>query len=163
MYRELARNEEELRHMREFGLRYDITVIPPAKLGKEYVKTAGHYHPTSPRADVSYAEIYQSTGRICYLSSAESREEGQDSGRSCCRGSKGDIVFVQPDYGYITVNRLEKILKMANWVCRDFSSLYEPVKKFGGGAYFFLEDGFVRNPKSALPRKVQKTILGKIF
>lgn len=41
MYRELARNEDEFRHIREFGLRYDITVIPPAKLGKEYVKTEG--------------------------------------------------------------------------------------------------------------------------
>ncbi|KKH49577.1 hypothetical protein EO93_15600 [Methanosarcina sp. 1.H.A.2.2] len=35
---------------------------------------------------------------------------------------------------------------MANWVCVDFSSLYEPVRQFGGGAYFLLEDGFVRNP-----------------
>jgi glucose-6-phosphate isomerase len=35
---------------------------------------------------------------------------------------------------------------MANWVFRDFSSLYEPIRKFGGGAYFLLESGFVRNP-----------------
>jgi glucose-6-phosphate isomerase, archaeal len=42
IYRELARNEEELRLVREFGLRYNITVIPPAKLGNEYVKAAGH-------------------------------------------------------------------------------------------------------------------------
>ena len=45
MYRELAQNEEDLRLMQEFGLRYDITIIPPARLGKEYVKTAEHYHP----------------------------------------------------------------------------------------------------------------------
>ncbi|MGE5402912.1 MAG: hypothetical protein ACM3S2_21140 [Ignavibacteriales bacterium] len=27
MYRKLARNEEELRHMREFGLRYDMILL----------------------------------------------------------------------------------------------------------------------------------------
>jgi len=26
------------------GLRYDITTIPPKMLGKEFVKTKGHYH-----------------------------------------------------------------------------------------------------------------------
>ena len=56
MYRELARSKEELELMQEFGLRYDITVIPPAKLGKEYIKTAGHYHPKIPKADISYSE-----------------------------------------------------------------------------------------------------------
>jgi glucose-6-phosphate isomerase len=38
---------------------------------------------------------------------------------------------------------------MANWVCKDFSSLYEPVKQFGGGAYFCLKMGFVRNQNYA--------------
>ena len=59
---------------------------------------------------------------------------------------EGDLVFVPPNYGHITVNRSEKVLKMANWVCRDFSSLYEPIRQFGGGAYFLLEEGFFRNP-----------------
>lgn len=45
--------------MREFGLRYDITVIQPVKLGKEYVKTAGRYQPKAPKTDVTYTEIYQ--------------------------------------------------------------------------------------------------------
>jgi glucose-6-phosphate isomerase len=27
--------------------------------GKEYVKTAGYYHPKAPKADVSYTEIYK--------------------------------------------------------------------------------------------------------
>jgi glucose-6-phosphate isomerase, archaeal len=68
---------------------------------------------------------------------------------------KGDIVFVPPDYGHITINRSDKALKMANWVCRDFSSLYEPVKQFGGGAYFLLEDGLVRNPNYVSVPKIR--------
>jgi glucose-6-phosphate isomerase len=146
MYRELARDEEELRLMREFGLRYDITVIPPARLGKEYVKTAGHYHPRAQKADVSYSEIYQVLeGEAVYLLQKAGRG-GRVADVVVVEAGEGDIVFVPPDYGHITVNRSNKVLKMANWVCRDFSSLYEPVRQFGGGAYFLLEGGFVRNP-----------------
>jgi hypothetical protein len=46
---------------------------------------------------------------------------------------------------HITINSSEKVLKVANGVCKDFSSLYEPVKPFEGGAFFLLENGFVRN------------------
>lgn len=35
---------------------------------------------------------------------------------------------------------------MANWVCRDFSSVYEPIKRLSGAAYFLLESGFLQNP-----------------
>ena len=35
---------------------------------------------------------------------------------------------------------------MANWVCRDFSSIYEPIKRLCGASYFLLKDGFAKNP-----------------
>ena len=37
-------------------------------------------------------------------------------------------------------------MKMANWVCRDFSSIYEPIKRLSGASYFLLNDGFIKNP-----------------
>ncbi len=145
MYRELARNEDELRHMRKFGFRYDITVIPPAKLGKEYVKTAGHYHPKAPKADISYTEVYQVLeGSATYLLQ-KAVSKGRVLDVAVVEAAKGDIVFIPPDYGHITINKCDKVLKMANWVCKDFSSLYEPVKLFGGGAYFLFESGFVKS------------------
>jgi glucose-6-phosphate isomerase len=147
MYRELARNQEELKLAKKFGLRYDITIIPPARLGKEYVKTAGHYHPQAPKADFSFSEIYQVLdGEAIYLLQKAGRG-GNVLDVVAVEAGKGDIVFIPPDYGHITINASKSILKMANWVCRDFSSLYEPVKQFGGGAYFRLEEGFVKNPK----------------
>ncbi|MGB9927147.1 MAG: glucose-6-phosphate isomerase family protein [Methanosarcina sp.] len=131
--------------MKEFGLRYDITIIPPAMLGKEFVKTAGHYHPKAPRAHVSFSEIYQVLeGEAVYLLQKAGRG-GRIDDAVIIEAKKGDIVFIPPDYGHITINRYKKTLKMANWVCRDFSSLYEPIKQFGGGAYFLLENGFIKN------------------
>lgn len=149
MYRDLARNEKELRLIQEFGLRYDITIIPPAVLGREFVKTAGHYHPKAPKTNVSFSEIYQVLeGEAVYLLQKAGRG-GKVEDVAVVEAGEGDLVFVPPDYGHITINRSENILKMANWVCRNFSSLYEPVKQFGGGAYFLLEEGFVKNQNYA--------------
>ncbi len=36
---------------------------------------------------------------------------------------------------------------MANWVCSDFSSIYDFFREKGGASYFMLEEGFIPNPK----------------
>ena len=58
---------------------------------------------------------------------------------SCGNASKyynkkeGDKVVVPPNYGHITINPFDKTLVMSNWVCSDFPSIYEPIKRLGGG------------------------------
>ena len=48
--------------------------------------------------------------------------------------TRGDKVIVPPNYGHVTNNPSEKTLRMANWVCRSFESLYEPYTQHHGGA-----------------------------
>ncbi|MDG6242891.1 MAG: glucose-6-phosphate isomerase family protein [Methanolobus sp.] len=145
MYRDLSKNESDHKIIVGNSLRYDITIIPPAMLGDEYVKTAGHYHPPVPGHHVSYAELYQVLkGEAIYLLQKAEGERIVDV--IVCKAKEGDLVLVPPDYGHITINASDKTLKMANWVCRDFSSLYEPIRKLFGGAYYLLKSGFVKNP-----------------
>ncbi len=166
MYRELSRTASDLQRMRKAGLRYDITVIPPARLGKEFVKTKGHYHPPVPGAEVSYPEIYQVLeGEAIYLLQKAEGESIPDV--VVIEAGKGDVVIVPPGYGHITINRSETTLKMANWVCTSFSSVYEPVRKAGGGAYYLLEgEGFVPNsnyvsvPEIRMVEPVEPELLG---
>ena len=67
MYRDLAMNENDREILSNQKLRYDITVIPPATLGTEYVKTKGHYHPDAP-SGTGYPELYQVlAGKAHYL------------------------------------------------------------------------------------------------
>ena len=40
MFRAVSKDEEDEREIKDKGLRYDITIIPPNKLGLEFVKTA---------------------------------------------------------------------------------------------------------------------------
>ncbi|WP_292467064.1 glucose-6-phosphate isomerase family protein [Methanolobus sp.] len=145
MYRDLSKNGSDYNKIVENRLRYDITIIPPAMLGDEYVKTAGHYHPPVPGQDVSYAELYQVLeGEAIYL--LQKAEGDKIIDVIVFEAKAGDLALVPPGYGHITINASEVPLKMANWVCRDFSSLYEPIKKLFGGAYYMLTDGFVKNP-----------------
>ncbi len=143
MYRDLYLSRSDRDRLLDQGLRYDITVIPPGMLGLEYIKTAGHYHPIPPGGRVSYPEIYEVLeGEALYL-----LQKQDFSDAVAVNASPGDKVLVPPDYGHITINRSNKTLKMANFVAREFSSLYDPYRQKGGGAYFFTKDGFVKNPR----------------
>ena len=55
-------------------------------------------------------------------------------------------MIIPPDYGHVTINASNKELKMANWVSRDFSSIYEPFINMHGAAYYLTTEGMIRNP-----------------
>lgn len=144
MYRDLSLSKKDSLTMKEHGLRYDITVIPPRMLGCEYVKTAGHYHPFVPGMVVTYPEIYEVLGgEAHYLLQKQGVEGIEDV--ILIKAGTGDKVIIPPGYGHLTINASNKILKMANWVARDFESIYSPIKEKRGGAYFYLEDGMTKN------------------
>ena len=146
MYRDMCKTKAESDQIKEHNLRYDITVIPPNMLGHEYIKTAGHYHPEVPGANMSYTEVYQVLeGEATYL--LQKTDDGKVTDVVIIKAQAGDNVIVPPDYGHITVNASDKILKMANWVCGEFASVYEPIKELAGGAYYLLESGIIKNPK----------------
>lgn len=146
MYRELSLSKNDALTMKEHGLRYDITVIPPRMLGCEFVKTAGHYHPVVPGTDITFPEIYEVlSGEARYLMQKPEGDGIKDV--ILIKAGEEDKVIIPPGYGHLTINASNRVLKMANWVARDFESIYAPIKEKGGGAYFFLENGAVKNPR----------------
>jgi len=154
MYRDLSLSRADKEKLLQQDLRYDITVIPPNMLGREYIKTAGHYHPLVPGGSVTYPELYEVLeGEALYL-----LQNLDLSDVVAVYASAGDKVLVPPNYGHITINRSNKTLKMANFVARNFSSLYDPFREKGGGAYFFTKDGWIKNdryPEAAELRRVE--------
>ncbi len=146
MYRQLSLSKTDASAMKEHGLRYDITVIPPRMLGCEYVKTAGHYHPQVPGKNVTFPEIYEVlSGEAHYLLQKPEDDGIQDV--ILVKAGEGDKVIIPPDYGHLTINASNKILKMANWVAQNFESIYLPIKEKGGGAYFLLDKGMMKNQR----------------
>ena len=152
MFREVAENDLDEEKIQALGLRYDVTIIPPLKLGLEFVKTAGHYHPFVPGSNLTYPEIYEVLeGEAHYL--LQKREEVECGGEAITDvilipAHRGDKVIIPPNYGHVTINPANTTLKMANWVARSFSSIYDPYKERGGAAYFELTSGkLVRNER----------------
>ncbi|KGK98298.1 glucose-6-phosphate isomerase [Methanococcoides methylutens] len=146
MFRHLSKSEAELKTINKQHLRYDITVIPPGMMGREFVKTAGHYHPNVPGEDISYPEVYQVLeGEATYLLQKHEVDDIIDV--VVIKAKAGDIALIPPEYGHVTINASDEPLKMANWVCCDFASSYVPFRDMEGGAYYLLDKGFVKNPR----------------
>ena len=141
MYRNVCRPEDE-ELFEECGLRYDVTVIPPAKVGEEFVKTFGHYHPPTEEG-ASYAEVYEVlSGEAYYLLQKPSNEDIEEF--VLVYAPKGATVVIPPDYGHVTVNPSEETLVMCNLVSSEFSSRYEKYKELRGAAYYLLTNGELR-------------------
>ncbi|KXA95392.1 hypothetical protein AKJ65_01915 [candidate division MSBL1 archaeon SCGC-AAA259E19] len=145
MYRGLWREGDE-KKIKSAGLRYDITVIPPLKMGCEYVKTKGHYHPEAAPG-VTYPEIYEVLeGEAHYLLQKLSSQETKVEDVVLIQAEAGDKALIPPNYGHVTINPSEETLKMANWVDRSFESTYKSIVELGGGAYFEkVGGGLVKN------------------
>ena len=120
------------------GLRYDITVIPPRMLGKEFVKTKGHNHAGY------YGEAYMVLkGEGFYLFQ---KGDGNKIDDVCVvKAKEGDIVIVPAGYGHITINPSNKKLKMANWVKKEDKGNFSLFEKMHGACYFFTTKGWVKN------------------
>jgi len=141
MYRDVHLLKDE-KAIRERGLRYDITIIPPGKLGREYVKTAGHYHPEIPGKKVTYPEIYEVLrGEAHYLLQKKKEDSDEIERAVVIKAKAGDKVLIPPGYGHITINPSKEVLVMANWVADNFKSIYGPIQRKRGGAYYEIEEG----------------------
>src|SRR5258708_74520 len=58
VYRHLAR-PEDVELVEKNRLSYDITILPPVMLGKEFNKTLGHYHANIPGSAIAHPEVYE--------------------------------------------------------------------------------------------------------
>lgn len=144
MFRDVYYSKSDYERIREYNLRYDITVIPPAKVGKEFIKTYGHYHPIA-EDNLSYTEIYEVLrGEALYVLQKEEKNGVVDV--IAVKACEGDKVVIPPNYGHVTVNDSKKELWMANWVYRNFKSNYEPYRMRRGACYYYTEEGWIKNP-----------------
>ena len=143
MYREVSRDETDRAWMQSHHIRYDITVIPPANLGGEQVKTKGHYHPEN-QAGVGYPELYEvMEGFAHFLLQTKALDD-----IVLLEARKGDIFCIPPGYGHVTINpTLDETLTMANLVSTAFSREYALYENMHGAARYELIGGTIKkNP-----------------
>ena len=139
MFRNVFKKENE-KAIAENKLRYDVTIIPPNTIGGEYIKTAGHYHPVA-KDGLSFPEIYEVlSGEGLFMLQKESNFAGNKKIKAVfVLGKEGDLIFIPPNYGHITINVSKDTLCMANWVSSAFESVYGNIKEKKGGAFYILK------------------------
>lgn len=125
-------------------IRYDITIIPPKIIGKEYAKTFGHFHPYAEK-ELTYPEVCHVIRGSCKFL-LEKKNSDYSMNVLLVSAKEGDTVLIPPNYGHVTINDSKTTLIMANLVSTKFQSDYEEYEKNNGGAYYLLMDGLVQNP-----------------
>ncbi len=116
-------------------LRYDLTFIFPGFIGEEYNKTHGHFHPRSGTGRY-YGEFYEVlSGKAMFLLQHRKLEEF-----IVVEAGKGEGIFIDGEYGHVTVNIGKRPLLLGNLVIDGFQSQYGPVKKKRGFAYYVFKD-----------------------
>jgi len=133
MYRDVRLlKDEEL--LKKYNLRYDVTVIKPDRLGRELMKTAGHYHPGN------FGELYEVVAgkAFCMLQKANRGDYRIIEDVILVEASVGQKIVIPPGYGHILINPGSQALVTSNWVSSRFSSEYDLYKRAKGAAYFVI-------------------------
>lgn len=122
------------------NIRYDLTVLVPGKIGREYIKTVGHFHPLKANGTETFPEYYEVlSGEAIYLLQKNARS-GDVEEVIVVEAKAGDKVFIPPGYGHVTINPGDSHLVMANLIESNFVSNYGPLAEKHGAAYYYIQD-----------------------
>lgn len=120
------------------GLRYDITVISPKMIGKEFIRTKGN------RNSKNFPELYTVLeGEAIFLMQKTKQTIIEDV--MAIKTQKGDWVIVPAKYAVVMINPSKKVLKTGNWVSKKNENIYEELEKMGGACYFYTKTGWIEN------------------
>jgi len=120
------------------NLRYDITIIPPQMLGKEFARTKGN------RNSNDFPELYTVIrGKAILLMQRADGKIIKDV--LAIKLRRGDWVIIPPDCAVVTINPTKKNLKTANWVSEKNENIYREVETMKGLCYYYTKDGWVKN------------------
>jgi len=134
-------------------IRYDITIILPKMLGKEFAKTKGHYH------FGSYGELYKVLkGEAIFLMQKKKNKLIDDV--YYVRAKSGDYIAIAPFYGHVIINSSDQPLKIANWISPNCKADYESIERKAGFSYYYTNRGWLKNKnyKKVLKLKAKKAL-----
>ena len=120
------------------GLRYDVTVMPPKMLGKEFPKTKGNCNSNN------FFELYIVLGgEALVLMQKMKGKTVKDV--VAIKAKRGDYIIEPPDYYVITINPSKKLLKIGTWVSEKNKNIYKELEKMHGACYYYTKSGWIKN------------------
>jgi glucose-6-phosphate isomerase len=124
------------------GLTFSCVVLPPLTIGREFVKTQGHYHPPMPGSDIPYPEVYTLLWGEPSLLLQRRLENQSDRIDDCALLAlrDGDTVTIPPGYAHILINQSRQPAMIAGLYSRAFAPKYDPITRMAGAAYYVIDD-----------------------
>jgi glucose-6-phosphate isomerase, archaeal len=137
---------------RRLNLTFACVLLPPLRIGREFVKTHGHYHPLMPGSAVSYPEIYTHYFGRLYLLMHRRIKDHPARLDDCVlyEMQPGHSIAIPPGYLHVLINPSDEPALMAGLYCLDSHPLYEPVIEMAGAAYYLTGNNTIqpiRNPR----------------
>jgi len=137
------------------NLRFDITIFPPMLLGKEFLKTKGHFHLGN------FGELYQVLEGEGIFLLQKGKEKVKDV--YFVRAKKYQFVKIPQGYGHVTINPTKKTLIVGNWILDKVKSEYQSFEKLKGACYYFTKNGWVKNKNyKIVPKLKEKKALKRL-
>jgi oxalate decarboxylase/phosphoglucose isomerase-like protein (cupin superfamily) len=134
--------KNEIRLLEEKSLKYGFTILPPKKIGNEFVKTHGHSHPNVEGYDFSLPELYsQIYGNIIlFLQKHKPGDIGCIEKCYLIKMKPGDTVLIPPNHAHMQINISKKFPSVtAGLFCGNFLPEFDFYKKRKGFAYYICD------------------------
>ena len=144
------------------GLTYSLVLLPPLRVGAEFVKTHGHYHPPIPGTQQSFPEVYTQLYGSLYLLLQKRDPEDPEQIADCALAhmTPGYVITIPPGYAHVLINASHGPALMAGLYGRAFKPDYGPVRAKGGLAYYLVDQdgelGIIPNPRYANPPALRR-------
>jgi glucose-6-phosphate isomerase len=141
--------------MARTGLTYSGVLLPPLSIGRELVKTQGHYHPAMPGSEIAYPEVYTHLWGEPLLLMQRRRNGHADQIDDCVliEMRDGASVTIPPGYAHIVINPSNRPALIAGLYSQAFAPLYDAIVAMAGAAYYVIDDAggetALANPKYA--------------
>ena len=125
----------------ENGLVNHITIVPAKMLGKEYIKTKGHYHNKD-----NYGEIYRVLeGKGLFLAQKKKGEPGMIEDVFFIKAEKGEYVVIPSGYGHVMINDSSNDLITMDWSSEECKGVYDLFMERQGACYYYTKSGWIKN------------------
>jgi glucose-6-phosphate isomerase, archaeal len=132
-------------------MRYELTLIPPRKVGREFIKTHGHRHFPEPKSGLEHPEICEVLVGTAHFLFQTLDLAGPSAGAAFLIEAKpGQKVIFPPGFDHVTINPGPEPVLFSDVVALGVKGIYERYVATHGAVYLEVEEAgrpvFVPNP-----------------
>lgn len=155
--------EKDRKRLAQASIRYELTLFPDKRIGREYVKAHGHIHKFEPRSGIDYPEICEVlVGKAHFFFQTLDPDGPSCSEAFYVEVKAGEKIIIPPGYDHTTINPGPGPMLFSDVVALGCSGNYERFKRTGGAAYLEIEQSgqacFIPNPRYISLPALQKAV-----